>query len=187
MPMREGVNFAHNALVGLNIRDRIKIGASGKIATAFDIARAMALGADWCNSARGFMFALGCIQSLSCHTDRCPTGIATQDPKRWRRLDTADKSTRVFQFHENTVKALRDLLCAAGLEHPRQLGPEHILRRVSQTEVRSLAALYRFLDPGELLERMPEHAVFRSFWSAARSDSFVAPDRVLAMREAKNR
>src|SRR3546814_3074303 len=83
------------------------------------------------------MFALGCIQSLSCHTDRCPTGVATQDPKRWRKLDTADKSTRVFQFHENTVKALRDLLCAAGLEHPRQLGPEHILRRVSQTEVRS--------------------------------------------------
>ncbi|MGN7725380.1 FMN-binding glutamate synthase family protein [Luteimonas sp. 22616] len=187
VPMHEALMLVHNTLVGIGLRDRIRVGAAGKITSAFDIARTMAMGADWCNAARGFMFSLGCIQSLSCHTDRCPTGIATQDPKRWHRLDTADKSTRVFQFHENTIKALRDLLCAAGLEHPRQLGPEHILRRVSQTEVRSLAALYRFLDPGELLERMPEHAVFRSFWSAARSDSFVAPDRVLAMREAKAR
>ena len=187
VPMHEALMLVHNTLVGIGLRDRIRLGAAGKITSAFDIARTMAMGADWCNAGRGFMFALGCIQSLSCHTDRCPTGIATQDPKRWRKLDTADKATRVFQFHDNTVKALRDLLCAAGLEHPRQLGPEHILRRVSQTEVRSLAALYRFLDPGELLERMPEHAVFRSFWSAARSDSFVAPDRVLAMREAKSR
>src|SRR3546814_16501128 len=99
----------------------------------------MAMGADWCNAARGFMFALGCIQSLSCHTDRCPTGVATQDPKRWRKPATADKSTRVFQFHENTVKAPRDLLCAAGLEHPRHLGPEHILRPVTPPAVSHLA------------------------------------------------
>ena len=187
LPMHEALMLVHNTLVGVGLRNRIRLGAAGKITSAFDIARTMAMGADWCNAGRGFMFALGCIQSLSCHTDRCPTGVATQDPKRWRKLDVPDKATRVFQFHENTVKALRDLLCAAGLEHPRQLGPEHILRRVSQTEVRSLGALYRFLDPGELLERMPEHAVFRNFWSAARSDSFVAPDRVLAMREVKNR
>jgi len=187
VPMHEALMLVHNTLVGIGLRDRIRIGAAGKVTSAFDIARTMAMGADWCNAGRGFMFALGCIQSLSCHTDRCPTGIATQDPKRWRKLDTADKSTRVFQFHDNTLKALRDLLCAAGLEHPRQLGPEHILRRVSQTEVRSLAALYRFLEPGELLERIPEHAVFRNFWSVARSDSFAAPDRVLAMREAKAR
>ena len=187
LPMHEALMLVHNTLVGVGLRNRIRVGAAGKITSAFDIARTMAIGADWCNSGRGFMFALGCIQSLSCHTDRCPTGVATQDPARWRKLDVPDKSARVFQYHDNTVKALRDLLCAAGLEHPRQLGPEHILRRVSRTEVRSLAALYRFLDPGELLERMPEHAVFRNFWSAARSDSFVAPDRVLAMREVKNR
>ena len=82
MPLREGLSFVHNALVGVGLRDRIRLGASGKIITAFDIARAMALGADWCNAARGFMFALGCIQSLACHTDRCPTGVATQDPTR---------------------------------------------------------------------------------------------------------
>src|SRR3546814_15233363 len=126
--MHEALMLVHNTLVGVGLRNRIRVGAAGKITSAFDIARTMAMGADWCNAARGFMFALGCIQSLSCHTDRCPTGVATQDPKRWRKLDTADKSTRVFQFHDNTVKALRDLLCAAGLEHPRQLGPEHILQ-----------------------------------------------------------
>jgi glutamate synthase domain-containing protein 2 len=185
VPMHEALMLVHNTLVGLGLRDRIRIGAASKITSAFDIARTLAMGADWCNAARGFMFALGCIQSLSCHTDRCPTGIATQDPARWGKLDTGDKSMRVFQFHENTVKALRDLLCAAGLDHPSQLGPEHIVRRVSPTEVRSLASLYRFLEPGELLNRIPEHAVFRDFWAIARSDTFIAPERVLAMRNAK--
>jgi hypothetical protein len=131
------------------------------------------------------MFALGCIQSLSCHTDRCPTGVATQDPARWKTMDVPDKATRVHQFHDNTLHALRELLCAAGLEHPRQLGPEHILRRVSPTEVRSLAAIYRFLTPGELLHKVPEHAVFRAFWADARSDSFAPPDKVRALRVGK--
>jgi len=133
------------------------------------------------------MFALGCIQSLSCHTDRCPTGVATQDPTRWQHLDVPDKATRVFNFHQHTLKALRDLLAAAGLDHPGQIGPEHILRRVSPTEVRSLAALYYFLEPGELLRQVPEHAVFKTFWAEARSDSFAPPDRVRRMRESKSR
>jgi glutamate synthase domain-containing protein 2 len=187
VPMHEALMLVHNTLVGLDLRDRIRIGGAGKITSAFDIARTLSMGADWCNAARGFMFALGCIQSLSCHTDRCPTGVATQDPSRWGKLDPGDKAERVFQFHENTLKALRDLLCAAGLQHPGQLGPEHILRRVSPVEVRSLGALYRFLEPGELLARIPDHAVFREFWATARSDTFEAPERVQAMREAKNR
>ena len=161
------------------------IGAAGKITSAFDIARTLALGADWCNAGRAFMFALGCIQSLSCHTDRCPTGVATQDPKRWKHLDVADKSNRVYLFHQNTLHALRDLLCAAGLDGPEQLGPEHILRRVSPVEVRSLAALYRFLEPGELLRRIPEHAVFKTFWTAARPDTFAPPPAVKALRASK--
>ena len=110
MPMREGVNFVHNALVGINARDRIKLGASGKIATAFDMARAMAIGADWCNSARGFMFALGCIQSLSCHTDRCPTGVTTQDPTATARSTCPTRSTRVYNYHHATLHALAELL-----------------------------------------------------------------------------
>ncbi len=185
VPMHEALMLVHNTLVGLELRDQIRIGGAGKITSAFDIARTLAMGADWCNAARGYMFALGCIQSLSCHTDRCPTGIATQDPARWRKLDTGDKTARVHQFHENTLRALRDLLCASGLNHPSELGPEHIVRRVSPVEVRSLAALYRFLEPGELLKGIPEHAVFKEFWSVARSDSFAAPERVMAMRAAK--
>ncbi|MFC5577697.1 FMN-binding glutamate synthase family protein [Lysobacter niabensis] len=185
VPMHEALMLVHNTLVGLDLRGGINIGAAGRITTAFDIARTMAMGADWCNAARGFMFALGCIQSQSCHTDRCPTGVATQDPARWRHLDVPDKATRVANFHQHTLKALRDLLAAAGLDHPGQLGPEHILRRLSPTEVRSLAALYRFLDAGELLHRVPEHAVFKTFWLEARSDSFAPPDRVRRMRDSK--
>ena len=187
VPMHEALMLVHNTLVGLDLRDRIRIGAAGKIVSAFDIARTLAMGADWCNAGRGYMFALGCIQSMSCHTDRCPTGIATQDPGRWRKLDVPDKATRVAEFHGNTLHALRDLLCAAGLEHPDQLGPEHILRRVSPTEVRSLAALYSFLRPGELMGgRIPEHAVFKDFWQASRSDAFMPPEHVMRLRSGKS-
>ena len=140
-PLREALMLVHNTLVGLDLRDKIHIGASGKVITAVDLARTLALGADWCNAARGFMFALGCIQSQSCHTDRCPTGVATQDASRWSKLDVPDKATRVANFHRNTLLALRDLLQAAGLSHPRELGPEHVIRRVSSHEVRSLATL----------------------------------------------
>ena len=187
VPMHEALMLVHNTLVGLDLRERIRIGAAGKVVSAFDIARTLAMGADWCNAARGYMFALGCIQSMSCHTDRCPTGVATQDPSRWKKLDVPDKASRVAEFHGNTLHALRDLLCAAGLEHPDQLGPEHILRRVSPTEVRSLASLYRFLRPGELLGgRIPEHAVFQDFWQAARSDAFIPPENVMRLRSGKS-
>ncbi len=186
VPMHEALLLVHNTLVGLNLRDRIRLGAAGRIISAFDIARTMALGADWCNSGRGFMFALGCIQSMSCHNDRCPTGVATQNPDRWKHLHVPDKAVRVQQFHDNTLKALRDLLCAAGLTHPQQLGPEHILRRVSPIEVRALASLYRFLEPGELLDRIPSHAVFQSFWADASCESFAPPARVRALQQSKS-
>ncbi len=187
LPMHEALMLVHNTLVGLDLRERIRLGAAGKVTSAFDIARTMAMGADWCNAGRGFMFALGCIQSLSCHTDRCPTGIATQDRRRWGKLDPADKATRVHHYHLNTVRALRDLLCAAGLNSPAELGPEHIIRRVSPVEIRSLASLYRFLEPGELLTGHPEHAVFRDYWHDARSDSFQPPPRIQALRASKSR
>jgi len=186
VPMHEALMLVHNTLVGLELRDRIRVGAAGRITSAFDLARTMALGADWCNAGRGFMFALGCIQSMSCHNDLCPTGVATQNPRRWQKLDVADKSSRVHRYHDNTLKALRDLLGAAGLEHPQQLGPEHILRRESPIEVRSLAALYNFLEPGELIDRVPTHAVFRDFWADARSDSFAPPARISGLRASKS-
>ena len=137
-----GCCFVHNTLVGIGLRDRIKLGAAGKIITAFDIARAMALGADWCNAARGFMFALGCIQSQNCHTDRCPTGVATQDPTRQRALVVPDKIQRVANFHRATVHELAELTAAAGLEHPNQFKPIHISRRVSPSEVVTFADIY---------------------------------------------
>ncbi len=187
VPMHEALRLVHNTLVGLDLRDRIKLGAAGKITSAFEIAKTIAMGADWCNAGRGYMFALGCIQSLSCHTDRCPTGVATQDPRRWKHLDLADKATRVHHYHENTLRALRELLAAAGLNDPSQLGPEHILRRVSAVEIRSLASLYRYLEPGELLRQVPDHAVFHDFWADARADSFQPPARIKALRDSKSR
>ncbi|AMJ57018.1 MULTISPECIES: FMN-binding glutamate synthase family protein [Stenotrophomonas] len=185
VPMNEALILVHNTLVGLGLRDRIRLGAAGKVTTAFDIARTIALGADWCNAGRGYMFALGCIQSLSCHNDKCPTGIATQDPSRWRHLEPVDKGQRVFNYHQNTMRALRDLLGAAGLHDTSELGPEHILRRVSPVEIRSLASLYRYLAPGELLKKVPEHTVFREYWAEARSDSFTPPARIAALRTSK--
>jgi glutamate synthase domain-containing protein 2 len=186
-PLREALLLVHNTLVGLNMRGPIRIGAAGKIITAFDLLRTIAIGADWCNSARGFMFALGCIQSQSCHTSLCPTGVATQDPLRQRALVVPDKAERVYNFHQNTLKALKEMLSAAGLSHPDQLGPEHVIRRVSSTEVRSLAALHHFVRPGELHAETPEHPVFRIFWPQANPDSFAAPPSLLSLRTSKQR
>jgi glutamate synthase domain-containing protein 2 len=171
MPMREGLSFVHNALIGIGVRDRVRIGASGKIATAFDIARAMALGADWCNAARGFMFSLGCIQSLSCHTDRCPTGVTTQDLTRSRALVVPDKLERVYNYHHSTLETLAELTAAAGLDHPSEFHPMHFCRRVSAREVLTFANLYPALRPGELIEGTSDPR-FRDAWKMANSGSF---------------
>ncbi|GCL65762.1 FMN-binding glutamate synthase family protein [Pseudaquabacterium pictum] len=177
-PMQEGLRLVHNTLVGMNLRQRIKIGCAGKIVSAFDIARAMALGADWCNSARGFMFSLGCIQAQHCHTGTCPTGVATQDPVRQQALVVPDKMTRVANFHRNTLEALRELVQAAGLQHPRQITASHIVRRTGDQEVRLLSSLLQTVAPGELLaaergETPWPHAVFSTYWPQASADSFA--------------
>ncbi|MGZ8308844.1 MAG: FMN-binding glutamate synthase family protein [Rhodoplanes sp.] len=171
MPLREGLTFVHNALIGAGVRDRIKIGASGKIVSSFDIARAMALGADWCNAARGFMFALGCIQSQSCHTDTCPTGVATQDPTLQRALVVPDKVGRVASFHASTMHALMELTAAAGLDHPNEFRPHHFSRRVSASEVMTFGELYPPLAPGELLEGARD-PLFRHAWLQASATDF---------------
>jgi glutamate synthase domain-containing protein 2 len=165
----------HNTLVGMGKRDLVRIGASGKIISAFDIARAIALGADWCNSARGFMFALGCIQSRSCHTDTCPTGVATQDPNRQRALVVTDKATRVANFHELTIDALSELVGAAGLQHPEQITADHIMVRGEGGQPLSLAATLPTVAKAALLDEstlsgLPEP--FRSYWASARAQSF---------------
>ena len=171
-PLREALRLVHNTLIGVNLRDRIKLGASGKIITAFDMARVMAMGADWCNSARGFMFAIGCIQAQACHTGKCPTGVTTQDPLRQRALVVPDKAQRVANFHRNTLHALAELLAAAGLTHPGQLRPHHIARRISSSEIRLLSALFPELTPSELLRGEFRHQVFQTGWAMAQANSF---------------
>jgi glutamate synthase domain-containing protein 2 len=177
-PMQEGLLLVHNTLVGLNLRDKIRIGAAGRIVSGFDIARMMALGADWCNSARGFMFALGCIQAQHCHTGECPTGVTTQDPHRQRALVVGDKTERVHRFHQNTMHALQELVQAAGLKHPNEITANHIVRRIAGDQVRLLANHLSFVKPGELLaaergEAPWPHAVYSVYWGMARAGSFT--------------
>lgn len=172
VPLREGLLFVHNTLVGAGLRDRLKIGCAGRIVSAFDMASLLAIGADWTNAARGFMFALGCVQSLSCNTNRCPTGVATQDLGRQRALVVTDKAERVANFHRLTVRALSDMLAAAGLTHPDELQPHHMVRRVSLTEVRSFADLHTFLEPGVLLDGRCKDGVYNTMWARASADAF---------------
>ena len=170
-PLAEGLIVVQNMLVGAGIRDRFKIGASGKMVTASAMARSMAMGADWCNSARAFMFAVGCIQSQRCHTNKCPVGVTTQDPKLQRGLIVADKSVRVNQFHRNTVHALAELIAAMGLDHTDELRPQHVVRRVTQFQALSLEEIYDLVKPNQLLEgtALPR---FQGFWDQASTDSF---------------
>ncbi|MEO6410673.1 MAG: FMN-binding glutamate synthase family protein [Burkholderiaceae bacterium] len=171
-PLQEGLLLVHNTLVGLNLRGRIRIGCAGKVVSAFDIARMMALGADWCNSARGFMFALGCIQAQACHTGNCPTGVSTQDPNRQRALVVPTKAERVYNFHEQTLLALQELVQAAGLNHPREITALHIVRRYSEQGVKLLANLLPFVQPGSLLRGELPQQVFRTYWPMAQAASF---------------
>jgi len=171
-PLREGLVFAHNTLVGAGLRDTVRVGASGRIITGFDMARVLALGADWCNIARGFMFALGCVQSQSCHTDRCPTGVATQDPLRQRAVVVETKAERVARFHHNTLAALGELVGAAGLGHPNELRPHHLIKRTSAVEVKTFADLYKFLAPRELVSGTAD-AFYGQQWAMADHRHFM--------------
>ena len=176
--MVEGLRLVHNTLLGLNLRDQIKLGASGKIVSAFDIIRAMAMGADWCNSARGFMFALGCIQAQNCHTGHCPTGVTTQDPVRQKALVVTDKAERVKNFHHHTLDALKELLEATGVHAPHQVSLRHIMRRISATESRPLSDLYPTVVAGSLLDARPLDLaqgglIFERHWSSANPRSWT--------------
>lgn len=173
LPMREGLLFVHNVLVGAGLREQIRIGAAGKLVSAFDLAAVLAIGADWTNAARGYMFALGCIQSMSCHTNRCPVGVATQDTTRSRALVVPDKGERVWRYHERTVHALADMLAAAGLTHPDDLLPHHLVHRISTTEIRQFNRLHYFAEPNDLIDDTSTSAFYRDNWARARADSFA--------------
>jgi len=173
-PMREGLLFVHNTLVGAALRGRMKIGVAGKVVSAFDIASVLAIGADWTNAARGFMFALGCVQSISCNTNRCPTGVATQDSLRQAALVVPDKAERVFNFHRQTLRALADMLAAAGLSHPDDLKPHHLVRRVSETEIRQFSQIHTFLQPGTLTAGTCDSPFYADNWRRASAHTFAA-------------
>ena len=174
MPLQEALRLVHNTLVGAGLRDAIRVGASGKIVSAFDMARALALGADWCNSARGFMFALGCIQAQTCHSGNCPTGVTTQDPKRQMALVVPSKAERVHNFHTHTLEALQELMQASGLQTPHDFTPRHIMRRVTETQTLHLSDLLDTLETGALLKSdastLP--AVFND-WPLTSANSFA--------------
>jgi len=177
-PLQEGLLLVHNTLEGLGLREKVRIGCAGKVVSAFDIARMMALGADWCNAARGFMFALGCIQAQACHTGFCPTGVTTQDALRQRALVVPDKAERVYRFHRNTLHALQELVQAAGLLHPGEISASHIVHRINKHEVRLLSNLLQFVRPGALLEGDLPGPVFKAYWPMASAQSFQ-PQRPL--------
>ena len=174
MPLQEALRLVHNTLVGAGLRDSIHVGASGKIVSAFDMARALALGADWCNSARGFMFALGCIQAQTCHSGNCPTGVTTQDPTRQMALVVPSKAERVHNFHAHTLEALQELMEASGLQTPHDFTPRHIMRRVSETQTLHLSELVDTLAPNALLDSDISHLpnVF-SDWPLSSAKSFA--------------
>ncbi|GIV03136.1 MAG: FMN-binding glutamate synthase family protein [Fimbriimonadales bacterium] len=174
MPARDAWVFARNALVGAGLKDEIKLFVSGKILTGFHVLRALALGADACNSARGFMLALGCIQALRCNTNKCPTGVATQDPWLVQGLVVEDKRLRVARYHEGTLKSLCELMYAMSVSSPSELDPSMIYRRTSETRVASYAELYEYLQPGSLLDQTaPER--WLELWQAADPRTFGPP------------
>lgn len=166
-PLRDALIFVNGALVGIGLRDKIRIIASGKMLSAFHILRAMALGADTVNSARGMMLALGCIQSRSCNTDHCPTGIATQNEARNKGLVVTDKAQRVANFHSETILNLSELVAAAGLDGIQDLEPSHINRRVQGTEVKTYAQLYPSIEPDSLLNVETVPIEWKDDWKRA--------------------
>ena len=174
MPLTDGLMTVHNVLVGMGLRDRIRIGASGKVAGATDVVKRLIQGADYTNAARAMMMAIGCIQAQRCHTNTCPTGVTTQDPKRVRALNVADKSVRVQRYQQGTVATAMQMIASLGARGPHELSPHMLRKRVSPSIVRSYAEIYEWLKPGQLLAEPPES--WLTDWAFASADSF-APAR----------
>ena len=170
-PLADGLVFVHNCLVGFGLRERVRVIASGKIATGFQLVSRLALGADACASARSMMLALGCIQARRCNANDCPVGVATQKENLVGGLDVEDKAQRVQRYHAETLDSALELLAAAGLSSPSEASPEHILRRTGPTEVKSYFELYPFLEKGALLFE-PVPTAYEEAWRASSPDSF---------------
>jgi glutamate synthase domain-containing protein 2 len=172
MPLRDALAFVYDALVGFDLKDQIKIIASGKVISGFDIIRALSMGADLCNSARGMMFALGCIQALECHANTCPTGVATQDPRLTKGLVPEQKSIRVARYQHETVKAAMELMASAGIDHPDNVGRDVVSMRIDKTKISRFSELFPELKKGCLLqpETVPDNLYYD--WKKATAESF---------------
>ena len=170
-PLVEGLIFVHNALIGYDQRDKIKVLASGKVTSGFALLKRLALGADACYSARGMMLALGCIQALKCNSNHCPVGVATTNPNLMAGLVPEQKSARVNHFHRDTIESLCEMLGALGLRSPAELRPWHVMHRTSPTQTKHYGELYDFLDPGELL-RTPLPPDYERACNAASAETF---------------
>ena len=172
-PLRDALVYVDNTLIGAGLRDRVKVAASGKIVSAYDVVRHIALGADWCNMARPFMFALGCIQARDCASGECPTGLATMNPNRYRAVDIAERAKRVSNFQHYTIEAVAELLEAAGLNGPHELNRRHIVRRLSASQIQLADQIYPKVETGALLRgedvEDPRLAVY---WGRVSADSF---------------
>ncbi len=171
-PLREGLIFVINALTGTGLREDIRIGVAGKVFDGHSMAANLAIGADWCNAARAFMFSVGCVQTKKCHTDRCPTGVATQNRLRQAGLVVSDKGPRANLFHRNTLRSLGNYVSAAGLSAPAELRPHHLRVRMDENQVRSADLVYEFLPPNVLLEA-PEETIYDRWWAMADPESFA--------------
>jgi glutamate synthase domain-containing protein 2 len=171
MPLDEGLMLVHNCLVGTGLREHIKLGASGKITNGFDIVKRITQGADFTLAARAMMFAVGCIQAMKCHTNRCPTGVATQDPGLARALDVPDKMDRVANFQKAVVASAAQMVASMGLESFAELTPSMLNRRVDYHRSGTYAEIYEWLMPGELLESPPQ--AWLSDWIEATAEEFV--------------
>jgi len=172
MPLREALAFVYDALNGFGIKDQIKIICSGKVITGFDIIKNLSIGADLCNSARGMMFALGCIQALECHANTCPTGVATQDPTLMKGLVPEEKQIRVARFQKETVKSAMDLMASAGLTHPDDVTRDVVSTRIDRTQVKTFSQIYPELDKGCLLNEGSVPQDFLYFWRKASVEKF---------------
>ena len=174
VPLEDALAFVHNALVGCGIREHIRIVASGKNATGFDMVKRVALGADVINSARAMMLSLGCIQSKQCDRNTCPTGVATQNPRLYRALDIDDKKQRVYRLHTATVKSFTELVGAMGLKNPSELSASRIIRRIDEQTVKSLDEVYQYIEKSILLDDEKLPLQYAKYWRQASAERFSA-------------
>lgn len=170
-PLNEGLSFVHNCLVGTNLRDKMRIISSGKIATGFDMVAKFSIGADMCNAARSMMFAIGCIQAIRCNTNTCPTGVTTQDPDRMKAIIPEHKAIHVKNYHHATMSSFLDITGAMGINHPDLIAPNMVYSRVSEGESVTFADIFHFIEPGDFLSGNI-HPAYKEDWENSNAQHF---------------